>query len=280
MIRKIVLAGVFGMTTSAQAQVFDNKSVIALRDAGLGESTIITKINSLPCSYDVSTDSLIALKKARVTDEVIAAMVSRCSASYRAQGLDNGSVDPLTKHAPGIYLFAEGGSAKRLLLLRPAVGAGNRISGNGSLLFPLKAKLTVSQPHSQNHADSGRPTFYFYFDASDKNVSDFGLNRSIAAQSPNEFSLVRFKIRNNAREIETGRLATRFSLNFQLGVKGNDTIAFTVEEVGDGIFRVVVAEEMVAGEYAFVFAGQGGRSRLYDFAIVERGAPDPHTTAK
>jgi len=222
-----VFAGIVCMSaTSAHTQIFDNKSVVALRDAGLGESTIVTKINSLPCNYDVSTDSLIALKKAGVEDSVIAAMVSRCSASPRAQGIDNGSSDPLVKHAPGIYLVEEGAATKRLMLLRPVLGSGHRITGNGSILFPLKTMLTVPQPQSQHHVGSGRPTFYFYFNASDENVSDFGIERSVAAQSPIEFSLVRFKIKGNAREIEIGRFSNSISMSLHRGVNGKDTAAF------------------------------------------------------
>jgi hypothetical protein len=281
MIRSLWLTSMLCMlVTSAEGQVFDNKSVVALHDAGLGEITIITKINSLPCSYDVSTDSLIALKKAGVTDDVIAAMVGRCGASSRAQGIDNRSMDPLVKHSPGIYLAQEAAGAGRLLLLRPVVGSGNRTTGNGSVLFPLKTMLTVPQPQSQNHVGSSRPTFYFYFDAADQNVSDFGVERSIAAQSPAEFSLVRFKVKGNGREIETGRLSAYFSISLHLGVKGKDTAAFTAEEIGDGIFKVTASDALVAGEYAFVFSGESGRSRVYDFSVLDTSLPGKHAAGK
>ena len=281
MIRSLWLTSMLCMlVTSAEGQVFDNKSVVALHDAGLGEITIITKINSLPCSYDVSTDSLIALKKAGVTDDVIAAMVGRCGASSRAQGIDNRSMDPLVKHSPGIYLAQEAAGAGRLLLLRPVVGSGNRTTGNGSVLFPLKTMLTVPQPQSQNHVGSSRPTFYFYFDAADQNVSDFGVERSIAAQSPAEFSLVRFKVKGNGREIETGRLSAYFSISLHLGVKGKDTTAFTAEEIGDGIFKVTASNALVAGEYAFVFSGESGRSRVYDFSVLATNLPEKNVAGK
>jgi hypothetical protein len=140
--------------------------------------------------------------------------------------------------------------------------------------------LTVPQPQSQNHVGSSRPTFYFYFDAADQNVSDFGVERSIAAQSPAEFSLVRFKVKGNGREIETGRLSAYFSISLHLGVKGKDTTAFTAEEIGDGIFKVTASDALAAGEYAFVFSGESGRSRVYDFSVLDTSLPGKHAAGK
>jgi hypothetical protein len=41
---------------------------------------ILSSINSQPASYDTSTDGLLALKKANVSDAVVAAMISRNAA--------------------------------------------------------------------------------------------------------------------------------------------------------------------------------------------------------
>jgi hypothetical protein len=260
------------VTQAASAQVFDNNSVVTLGKAGLGEAAIIAKVNSLPCAYDVSTDGLIALKRAGVTDGIITAMVSRCVASTRAQGGEINSSDPMVKHAPGIYLAVDWVKPAQLSLIRPVVSSGNRTTGNGSILFPLKNLLVLPQAESRNIASSKNPTFYFYFDAADRNVSDFGVDRSIAAQSPSEFSLVRFKKKGNAREIEVGRMSAYFSINLRKGVNEKDTAAFSATEVGDGIFKVSANNDMLPGEYAFIFSGESGRSRVYDFSVVP--APD------
>lgn len=265
--RVMLLAAAGLVAGNAVAQTFDNRSVIALTQAGLGDATIMTKVDSLPCGYDVSTDGLIALKKAGVADPVIAAMVGRCTASSRAQGLDNGSSDPMIKHAPGIYMAQEWLDQPRLAIIRPAIGSGNRTSGNGSVLFPLKSMLTVPQTESRNVAASSRPTFYFYFDTADRNVSDFGTERSLAAQSPSEFNLVKFKLKNGSREIEVGRMSAYFSVSMRKGVQGKDATAFSADEIGDGIFKVSANEPMPAGEYAFVFSADSGKSRVYDFSV-------------
>lgn len=261
--------------SAALAQAFDNNSVVSLHQAGLGETTIVTKINSLPCGYDVSTDGLISLKKSGLSDSVIAAMVSRCVSSSRAQGADNGSADPLVKHTPGIYLAQEWLSPPKLLLIRPATGSGNRTTGNGSIVFPLKSLLVIPQGESQNRSAVSRPIFYFYFNTADRNVSDFGTDGASAAQSPSEFSLIKFKLKNNSREVEIGRLSAYFSINMRKGVNVKDTNAFSATEIGDGIFKVSAASDLAPGEYAFIYSSDNGRSRVYDFSIPPGPAVEP-----
>ena len=263
----ICMAMVGALPTPSAAQTFNNISVVSLHQAGLGEATIVTKINSLPCGYDVSTDGLISLKKAGLTDNIIAAMVSRCIASTRAQGIDNQSPDPLVKHTPGIYMLQDWVTPARLAILRPVIGGGNRTTGIGSIVFPMKSMLVIPQAQSQNQSNKMQPKFYFYFDVADKNVSDFGTERSRAAQSPSEFSLIKFRQRNNSREIEVGRMSTYITSNIQKGVKAKDTYTFSAIEVGDGIFEVSVSYDLDPGEYAFIFSGETGRSRVYDFSI-------------
>lgn len=276
MVLKLFRVCLIGLLTpiSVYAQAFDNKAVISLHNAGLGEGTILTKINSLPCGYDVSTEGLISLKKAGVSDTIIAAMVDRCTGSTRAQGISNASTDPLIKRAPGIYVFQDWQAAKNLVLIRPAINSGVRTTGNGSALFPLKQLLQIPKTNSQNRIPVNRPAFYFYFNADDRNVSDFGVDQSRAAQSPNEFNLIRFKIKNGAREIEVGRASQYFSLSVRNGINPKDAIAFSVDEVGDGIFKVTPDQAIISGEYAFVFSGEKGGSRVYDFSIGPQPSED------
>jgi hypothetical protein len=56
-------------------QTLDNDAVIKLANAGLADDLLITTINASPGNYDISTDGLIALKTARLSDKVVAAIV-------------------------------------------------------------------------------------------------------------------------------------------------------------------------------------------------------------
>ncbi len=256
-----------GISMPASAQTFDDAGVLALHAAGLGDEAIIAKIRSLPCNYDTSTDRLIALKQAGVGDDIIVAMVERCTGAPRAQGAGNGPADPMAAHAPGIYLEEQGQAGPQLALLRPALAAGIKFTGNGSILFPRLAKLTVPQHGAQLRVAGNRPVFWFYFNAADHKVDSFGTVATIAAQSPNEFSLVRFRQDGGNRQFVVGRVEPYVQV---VGVDPKNTIAFSANEVGDSIFKVEMTADLPPGEYGFVLPGEKGAFRIYDFSIPGR----------
>lgn len=253
------------LAVPAAAETFDNASVIALTRAGLRADIIAAKVGALPCSYDLSTSALLALREAGVAPAVMVAMVQKCSGSARAQGLDNATADPSARHAPGIYLAG----AAALTPLRPAASVGIKHTGNGSLLFPFKATLTVAQAHAQVTTGQARPTFYFYFDPADTKTSTFGTAASEAAQSPNEFSLVRFRTDRNTRQLAIGRVQPYTDVS---GIDPKIALPFTIEDRGDGGYRVTFAADLVPGEYGFVLIGEGLRNtiyyRIFDFAVA------------
>lgn len=253
---------VFGLATPAAADGFDNESVVVLTKAGVGDDVILTKIDSLPCGYDVSTDGLIALKSAGVSNEVISAMVARCVGAARAQGAVADNSNPLVMRTPGIYIDMGTSGAHNLQAVKPINGVGAKISGNGSLIFPYTAKLAIARENAQIKANAAQPSFYFYFPADDGRIGDFGTSASLSAQSPNEFSLVKFKAKSGQREMVVGK-ATMFNANVGIDPKG--TIKFDVEEVGDGIYRLSPSTPLEPGEYAFVLRAGSDTYRIYDF---------------
>jgi len=275
LLRGLAAIVALGSAVVAGAQAFDNREVLSLHRAGLGSRVLIAKINALPCNFDTSTEAIIGLSKAGVGQDVIAAMIERCTGSARAQGVDNSSADPLAKHAPGIYLYGAD-PATGMAMLRPAASAGIKVTGNGSLLFPRMAKLTVTQAQSQTVIRSGRPTFYFYFNVDDdkvrtfgtvntlKTVNTFGTMGSDAAQSPNEFSLIQFKVDKETRQFVVGRVQPYVEIS---GVDPKNTLAFSVQDYGDGIFKVQTPTDLAPGEYAFVLPGAKMAFRIYDFSV-------------
>jgi hypothetical protein len=57
--------------------VLTNDTVLKLVRAGIGEDSIVAMINQQPGIYALSTDDLVALKKAGVTPKILAAMLVR-----------------------------------------------------------------------------------------------------------------------------------------------------------------------------------------------------------
>ncbi len=65
---------------SAQ-ETLTNESILKLIKAGITEDVILGMVNSEPGKYAVTTDAVIALKQAGVSDKIINAMVARAGAA-------------------------------------------------------------------------------------------------------------------------------------------------------------------------------------------------------
>lgn len=259
-----------GIGTAASAEVMNNEAIISLVKAGLSDELVIAKVDSESCNYDVSTSSILALRTAGLSDRVIAAMVTRCATANQVRGIagDDASPDPMVRHSPGIYVFTDWLQPRGLKLVGLSRSSGMKTSGNGSILFPLVAKSTLPNASSRLVIPEASPTFYFYFNPSDLAVSDFGQEKSLAAQSPDEFSLLKLKQKGDAREIEMGRMSAYGGsiVSMRKGVNPKSEIKFVTEEMGQGIFKVSVGP-LEPGEYAFAFTGADGNARIYDFTV-------------
>jgi hypothetical protein len=79
LLRLLAATLVAAMPAVAQ-QGLTNADIVKMQSAGLSESIILASVNGQPAAYDTSADGLLALKKAGVTDAVVAAMISRNAA--------------------------------------------------------------------------------------------------------------------------------------------------------------------------------------------------------
>ena len=73
--RLIALCLLLLAASVAAQEVLTNDSVIAMKKAGLSDAVILAKIRSSQSKFDVSTQSLVSLKQAGLSDQVIEAMV-------------------------------------------------------------------------------------------------------------------------------------------------------------------------------------------------------------
>ena len=262
------------LATPAAAEVMTNQTVLALLKAGLGDELVVAKINSEPCNYDVSTNSILSLKASGASERVIAAMVMRCASASAARGIagDDASSDPMVRHSPGIYVMENWQTPPHLQPVNASKSSGMKTSGNGSLLLPLVAKMILPGAYSRIQVPSSSPTFYFYFNPNDQAVSDFGQEHSAAAQSPDGFTLVRFKQRRDTRELEMGRASAYGGslVSFRKGLTLKSSVPFTSAQRGSGIYQVSLGT-LEPGEYAFVFTGGDDSARVYDFSVGTAG---------
>jgi len=94
--RKTLLAIIFLAFCSflTAQQPLNNDSIIKMTKAGLSDDLIITTVNAQPGAYDTTTDGLIALKTAGVSDKAVEAIVMRAAMAKSAP------VPPSSKEAP------------------------------------------------------------------------------------------------------------------------------------------------------------------------------------
>ena len=267
-----VLTALLTMSFAAYGQeMMTNDEVISLTKAGLASSVIIGKIHTSKSNFDMSTDALIKLKQSGVGDDVVTAMLeakSGVSTSKPASGPTSTTTgaapvgmtgdpnDPMAKHNYGIYLYEEKDGVRRMTLVKPTVSAQNRTGGlfTSSLTYGItkvKTKANLPGRTSALQIPNTAPVFYFYLD-----VTSGGLNTSSGIPSdPNEFTLVRFNIRDDNREVTIGK-ANAF------GGKGGrqhstlDELAAPLEEVGGIIDQFAPAFEHVLARVGDILAGR------------------------
>lgn len=262
-----------------------NDEVISLTKAGLAGSIIVGKIRTTKTNFDMSTDSLIKLKQAGVTDEVVGAMLeakSGKSISATATVSNNGSAsvgslgdpnDPMAKHNYGIYLYEEKDGVKKMTALKPNVSAQNRTGGlfTSSLTYGIgkvKTKTNLPGRSADLQMQNAAPVFYFYLD-----ITSGGLNTSSGVPSdPKEFTLVRFNQRSDNREVTIGK-------SNAFGAKGGLSDEYVVqvkaEDIGNGIFKVTGATDLKKGEYGFMLVNSGNSNtaagvgaKFFDFGVM------------
>jgi hypothetical protein len=91
------------ISSAAEAQTVQpkppltNASVIKLVRAGFKEKTVISIIDSSPTNFDLSPDRMIELKRNRVSEKIIVAMVNHQDDMFFA---DDGWGDPLLDQSP------------------------------------------------------------------------------------------------------------------------------------------------------------------------------------
>lgn len=271
-----LLVLLFFASVAIAQEAMTNDEVISLTKAGLSPSIIIGKIRSSAPGFDLSTNSLIALKQAGVSDDVVAAMLEAKSGKsvtitpVEAPAVD--PTDPMVRRNYGIYLYELLKGRRVMTQLRPTVSAQNRTGGvfTNSITYgitKIKQKANLPGRNADLQIPRTRPIFYFYLDS-----TTGGLNTASGIPSdPNEFMLVRFNQRSDNREVT---IAKQNAFGGKGGLSDEYVVPFDSEDLGNGIFRVTPREELKKGEYGFYLVNSGNSNasaaigaKFFDFGI-------------
>jgi len=267
----VLLAGFLtgGPQTRVEAQeVLTNDSVISMVKGGLGEAVVLARIRSSPANFDTSTNSLLALKKAGVSDKVIEAMVSapRSGAAAAAPAAPTPAAPSAGTSAPPPSVSASarssaGGAAANLprdsifhlngakyVEMQPQV-VEIEIS---NAVFSSKSDVVLGGRRAEYRITDRQPQFYSYF-------------------APTEALLVKLKPgdKKNDRNLKMGSGGYHpYGGSSRMGIRSEDRIAVKSEREANGFYRISPSNPLPSGEYGFiVLSGATAGGRMFDFGV-------------
>lgn len=280
--------------STVQNLTLTNTSVMDLDASSFSKSFIIDKIKTYTCKFDLTTDKLIELKKAKISEDIIKEMEKKInnSSAIKTEVIqapisnvtkaENPKTEaPKSNYKPplnqpsGIYYLNT--LTNELVEIDASVYSqtkkGSGILGEityGFAKTKSKASLTGTTANLQIRSDTF-PTFFFYFDKNRKNDLGENINTGgwyAAAATPNEFTIIKLLVPKNGRtrEVVTG------SYNIEgdkSGVDEAQNSRLTYEKVAPGVYKVFFPNALKPGEYCFMYAGTDAANKVYDFGIAK-----------
>jgi len=271
----------------SSAEILTNEKVITMTKAGLSPVIVISKIHSSKTQFNLSTDELLRLKRERVSDDIIKAMLEASgSESTRASNVGAGDAskmdagDPLAQHEAGIYLFEEKDGRKQLLQLEPSISSQSKSGGffTSAMTYGIakvKSKAVLASQNARLQINNAKPVFYFYFEVKNSGLSNSGNVYASSSTSPNEFVLVKMDEKKNGRELVVGQFN---AFGSQSGTLDKYARPFDYEKLAPGVFKVMPRADLADGEYGFFYGGStpiatygylgaGASPKIFDFGI-------------
>lgn len=250
--------------------------ICRLVQAGISEDLIIAKLRKNGKAFDLSTDELLKLKKAGVTDRILNVMMDPGQpapapaavppATLPAAGaLAPGTAVPGTPApatpAPGIpdevgvYWTEHNGELHRIEGIAVSnMRTGSTFASRMTLgIKRMRINAQLNGPHAQLRIKERQPQFYFYL-PEDASIGDY--------------LLLRLAQRSDVRQIEIGE---KTMWKEQAGVDHAKEVSFTYKRVKNRLYLLSPNSELDLGEYGFYIASgvelKKATGRIYDFGI-------------
>ncbi len=217
--------------TAAKTEILTNKNVIEISKAGLGNSVILSKINSSICKFDLSTSALIDLKKQGVAEDVINAMLNKSGNKATAQSEALPAAQPKKPASVPISL----------LNVVHYYDKGVPLSLEKSLGNSRSKKLALGYGGSNLILEIGGASSPVRLDT--EKANSFIINTG----GSNQPDLVLYKLK-----VEKGkRLAIVGKLTPSGPRSGEDMLPIEFSKAGDGMFTIKPGISLAKGEYFF-----------------------------
>jgi hypothetical protein len=258
--------------------------IVSMVEAGLSDDLIIARVRKEGKPFDLSTDDMIRLKKAKVSDAVMKVMLDPNApaaeppasvtrpvviqtpavpgvATARPSGATPGPAaeasgdpnDPMNPHDSGIYLYTKDRDGKPVMVvLERASYQGTKTGGAlGAVvthgIVKIKTKAVLPGAHATQRVSDASPVFYFYFEDKQAGLGKtyFGIG---SLSNPNQFALLKLEVKQSNRETIIGQYGI---LGSSSGSDDKAMIPFKSERLRAGLYKVTV-ENLVPGEFCFL----------------------------
>lgn len=298
----LATVGTLGAQSAAKQVTPDD--VLTMMSVGLSDSIILAKIHQHNTPIDLSTDDLVRLKKAKVSDAVIRELIdpttvptaappvvttgivvgnggAASGATPAAGDLAGDPNDPLVPHDSGIYVFTTDHDGKpHMVELERTAYQGAKTGGMfaSAMTYGIakaKSKAIIPGKAANIRVGDPLPIFYFYFDEKAAGLSNSSYFAGQNISSPNQFALIHLQTDKSTRSAEIGE----FSMwGASSGNNQKDVEVFKSEKLKPGLYKITLSTPLKAGEYCFMaapvatssYAGIAGTTSahdLFDFGV-------------
>jgi hypothetical protein len=245
-------------------QGLTNTDIIKMQSAGLSESIIISSVNTQPAAFDTSTDGLLALKKAGVSDAVVAAMISRNAAMK--SGVGNPAGTNLATPAPagpppgvdevGVYYQDKNKAWHPIpseIVNTKSGGVLKSIATDGIVKGDMNGHVKGAE--SPTKLTTGASILIFMPET----------------YSANDYILVKLHQNSNNREFR----AVTGGVFHSSGGATKDTVEFGSQKLAPHVYALTFVTPLAPGQYGIIPPGATTTSNLaaggkiYSFSITE-----------
>jgi hypothetical protein len=212
----------------------DNARIIEMTHKGLGDEVIIARIKASATKFDLSDEDLAALKKAGVSDAVVAAMIQSTQLSVAKVKIDGNPVE--------VRVIGE-----------------QKVGGRLGHIATIGIKSVKNKAYLQGqHA----PVI-----ASRNPVIDIELP---ANENIDNYIVVLMDDKGDRREIEMG--SGGGTVGEKVGIRADRIIPISATPVGGRRFRITTVKELKKGEYILYSVGSadfphGVYGQGFDFSV-------------
>lgn len=279
----VILAMLDASKNQPSAEVLTNEIVINMVTAKISKKIILTKIKNSSNNFDLKSDALIKLTTNKVSDDIVMAIMDAKKNQIAEMTKPvvkitpkkyNKPTDFSKINQPGIYYFD--GNTNSFTKLDPNVFSQTKVSGGFlnsavSSAFKVKSKATMNGSNANSQFNDQEVNFYFYFSKPETTSKEMERNLFESVESPNEFTLAKFKTytNKNIRELELGSSNVDGA---SYGVNEMQIINFKYEKINQNLYRIYFPKQLEQGEYCFMptinSSTQGQASKIFDFGIT------------